>query len=138
MTREEALKIIDDNANVDDNSFLFYIHERNLFDNKAYWRFYNAIRVIGYDCCQSDCLSKELTWKIIKTYEWFLLAIGWHFDNKDLYKMLNLPDNYMAFSLRLMTVVDSYIKGDTISDRLEESLNEDLVNQFNIRLDREF
>lgn len=135
MTLEQALNIIDDNANSVNDSLLDFTHERNKFDEIAFWKFYNAIRIIARKNSVENNLSRELTMKIIKSYEYFLLQIGFHFDKTDLYEMENIPHNFALYSSRLRIVVDAYIIGDIINDEVENFLNSDLENIQKLKLD---
>ena len=117
-----------DNANSENESLLDYTHERQIFNENAFWNFYNAIRQLGFDYSNEAELNRELTLNLIKSYECFLLQVGYHFDKRDIYVMKGLPANYTEYCGRLRTAVDSYLNGNPISDETEGYLNEDLKN----------
>ncbi|HCS20923.1 MAG TPA: hypothetical protein DIW47_10265 [Bacteroidetes bacterium] len=129
MTKEGAIKIIDDNAASENNSYMDFMHEKNLFDEYSFWKFYNSIRLLGHEFRIGDSLPRELTSKILKSYEWHLLLIGFHFDEKDGCSIENLPPDYSQYSLRLRNAVNAFIDGNPISDELEGFLNEVLENK---------
>ena len=129
MNKREALKIINDNAASENDSYLDFMHERARFDEVSFWEFYNAIKVLGHEFKDEKNLSRELTKKIIKSYEWYLILIGFHFDPNDKSRIDHLPENYSQYSLRLRNAITSFIDGNPISNELEEVLNNDLKNK---------
>ena len=74
MTKNKALKIIKDNTDSKNSSFLEFLHEYGQFNENAYWDLYNALKYVTNR--NKDTLSRDLTWNIIKPYERFLLLIG--------------------------------------------------------------
>ncbi len=129
MNKEEAINIINDNAESENNSYMDFMHERGLFDKHSFWKFYNSIRLLGYEFRKDESLSRELTKKILKSYEWHLILIGFHFDENDGSSIDNLPKDFSQYSLRLRCAVNAFIEGNPISDELEGYLNEDLDNK---------
>ena len=125
MNKEEAIKIIADNAATENDSFLDFLHERSTFSELAFWKFYNSIKVIGFELRNEESLSRDLTYHIIKTYQYYLLLIGCHFDKNDLYEIKNLPENYTQFSERLKIVIDAFLTGSPVSDETEGPLDND-------------
>ena len=88
MNTEEALEIINNNAASNQQSYCYFMHECGEFEASSFWRFYNAIRLLGYACSNEDTLDRELTQKILKSYEWHLILIGFHFDKNFLIKKI--------------------------------------------------
>ena len=129
MNTEDAIKVIHDNANSNNGSYMDFMHEQSKFDEFSFWEFYNSIRLLGYELRNEDALNRELTAKILKSYEWHLLLIGFHFDKNDGIRIKNLPQNFSQFSLRLRSVINAFIAGNPISDELEGYFNEDLENK---------
>ena len=128
MNKEDAIKIINNNAASNNNSYLDFMHERGVFEAYSFWKFYNAIRLLGYELRNEDTLNRELTKKILKSYEWHLILIGFHFDDNDSNSIVNLPQNFSQYSLRLRSAVNAFIEGNPISDKTEGFLNDDLEN----------
>lgn len=129
MNKEEAIKIINDNAASNNNSYLDFMHESAIFDELSFWKFYNSVRIVGYELRNIDSLNRELTKKILKSYEWHLILIGFHFDDNDRITLKNLPQDFSQYSLRLRCAVNAFIEGNPISDKLEGYLNEELDNK---------
>jgi len=129
MNKEEAIKIINDNAASDNGSYMDFFHEKGVFDELSFWKFYNSIRLLAYELRNDDSLNRELTTKILKSYEWHLILIGFHFDENDGSSIENLPQDFSQYSLRLRSAVNAYIEGNPISDELEGFFNEDLENK---------
>tara|TARA_B100000768_G_C11111521_1_gene303473 strand:- start:208 stop:630 length:423 start_codon:yes stop_codon:yes gene_type:complete len=129
MNKEEAIKIINDNAASNNNSYLDFMHESAIFDELSFWKFYNSVRIVGYELRNIDSLNRELTKKILKSYEWHLILIGFHFDENDRITLKNLPQDFSQYSLRLRCAVNAFIEGNPISDKLEGYLNEELDNK---------
>ncbi len=128
MNTEEALEIINNNAASKEQSYLYFMHECGEFEASSFWKFYNAIRLLGYVCSNEDTLDRELTQKILKSYEWHLMLIGFHFDKNDSNRIANLPQNYSQYSLRLRSAVNAFIEGHPISNATESCLNDELDN----------
>ncbi len=127
MNKNRVLKIINDNANTDNESFMYFLHEQGVFDEKSYWKFYNSIRYLGIENYSNE-LPRELTAKIIKSYEWFLFLMVCHFNKKDRFKIKNLPSNYFDYFDRLRTVLKSYLLDKPITDDVEDNMNKYLQN----------
>lgn len=128
MNTEEALEIINNNAASKEHSYLYFMHECGEFEAANFWKFYNAIRLLGFACSNEDTLDRDLTQKILKSYEWHLMLIGFHFDKNDSNRIANLPQNYSQYSLRLRSAVNAFIEGNPISDTTESCLNDELDN----------
>jgi hypothetical protein len=133
MTLNEALEIVKDNFNTNNNSFLDFAHERRKFEEIKFWEFYNSIRIITL-FNQRKTLDRELTTQILGSYEWFLILINFHFDKADQSELSNLPTNFSQYSLRLREAIDGYISGNIIDDKTEENFNEDLLNPISIEI----
>tara|TARA_B110001454_G_C12720440_1_gene434465 strand:+ start:4270 stop:4695 length:426 start_codon:yes stop_codon:yes gene_type:complete len=129
MNKEEAIAIISDNAKSENNSYMDFMHESAMFDEISFWKFYNSIRLLGFECSNEDSLSRELTKQILKSYEWHLLLIGFHFDKKNGISIENLPEDFSQYSLRLRCVVNAFIEGIPISGQTEGYLDEELENK---------
>jgi hypothetical protein len=129
MNKEEAIIIVNDNAATENNSYMDFMHERRMFDELSFWKFYNAIRLLGHELRNENSLPRELTKKILKSYDWHLLLIGFHFDVNDGSSVDNLPKEYSQYSLRLRHAVNAFIEGNPISDESEGFLNDDLENK---------
>ena len=71
MNKDKALQIISDNSKSNNRSLLEFTHEKQEFNLVAYWEFYNAIRVLGYHYCDKKVLEREITYKIVKSYQFF-------------------------------------------------------------------
>ncbi|MER2996531.1 Imm41 family immunity protein [Pontibacter populi] len=125
MNKEEAKKIIEDNAATENESFLDFIHERWTFNEVAFWKYYNSIKLLAFELRNEESLSRDLTYKIIKSNQYYLLLIGCHFDKNDLFEIKNLPDNYTQFSERLRIAIDAFLTGSPINDETEELLDND-------------
>ena len=134
MNLSIANQIINDNYDTCNNSFLDFLHEQDIFNEIKFWELYNAIRLIGELNKTELNLERKLTWRIVKSYEWFLLKLNFHFDTNDGSEIDNLPENFSQFSLRLREVVDAYIVGASISDESENFHNMDLENPISLKL----
>jgi hypothetical protein len=134
MNLSIANQIINDNSDSCNNSFIDFLHEKSIFNEIKFWEFYNAIRFIGELNKTEPNLDRILTWKIVKSYEWFLLMLNFHFDTNDGCEIENLPENFSQFSIRLREVIDAYIKGNSISDESENYYNMELENPISLKL----
>lgn len=91
MTSDEALKIVNDNYAAANDSFLFYLHERD--------RFYADKFEVLCDAVQSlaGCTDSITAQKIEHSYQNILKEIIYHFDPHDSSHIKDLPENYTEY-----------------------------------------
>ncbi len=128
MDKKDAVQIIEDNVNAENDSFLDFLHERDCFNEKSFWLYYTAVRQLGIDFSK-QALPRELTAKVVRIYEYFLFLISCHFNDKDRCKIKNLPENYSEYYDRLRMAVKAYLTGNPIDDEMERNLNQYLKNE---------
>ena len=118
MDKEKAKQILLDNRNAENSSFIYYIHERDCFDRKAFWEYYDSIAALV-----TAEKTPELTRLITDTYQGILKYFIWHFSPKDSYRMKDFPSNYSEYIERLDYVLTAYHlgKADMVSEDREKS-----------------
>ena len=134
MTKDEALQILEDNCRCDNDSFMDYTHERDMFEEKAFWELYNAIRVLSYEY-KGKTLDKKIAHDIFHIVNYSHLKLLFHFDRSDLFTFDVLPKNYSEYYHRLHLLAGTFYNEELITDELEMYLNEDLRNPYSIFLD---
>lgn len=86
----DMLKRLRDNYEARDNSFLYYLHEENLYHEVAFSEL--------CDCISSLCLThpydKVVSSQIIFIYGQALRHFIYHFDPNDLSRISNFPCDY--------------------------------------------
>ena len=104
MKIEDALRIIDDNKNAASGSFLFFLHERNMFSEEAF-----------HDLCEAiDSLEEEpvpdtrLIVDVSEVYQFTLFSLMCHFDPNDSYCIEKLPADYADCAAELRAAVESF------------------------------
>ncbi len=109
MNAEIAKRIIFDNYKAENNSFLFFLHEKDFFSEEAFWEFYESIAALVL-CSEEK--SIEITEQITHNYQRLLKYIIFHFDTNDNYVLENFPRNYMDYLERMEYVLKAYFSGN--------------------------
>ena len=109
MTIQDAKRIIWANENCCDESFIFFLHEKDSFSKEGFWKFYKSI-VALVEC--NDEKTLELTEQINDIYQTFLKYIAFHFDPHNLSSIKDLPDNYVDYLERLDYALMAYYRGN--------------------------
>lgn len=109
MTVELAKQIVFDNFKGKNNSFLFYLHEKNDFSVERFWEFYESITAMVL-CGEEK--TNEITEQITQCYQRLLKYIVFHFDPNDDYVLENFPVNYIDYLERIDYAVMAYFVGN--------------------------
>ena len=97
MTIANARKIISDNYNCNENSFVWFLHERSYFSTEKFWEYYESIAAfVGV-----TEKSPEITRQITEIYQKMLKEIISHFSPIDLAVLDNFPENYIDYIERI-------------------------------------
>ena len=112
---EKAKQIIFNNSQAGENSFVFDLHERQVFTEKLFWEYYDSIAAL---VTADDEKTLELTRLITDNYQVILKYIIYHFNPRDAYHMKSFPKNYLDYIERLDYVLMAYHTGNSelISD----------------------
>ena len=79
--------LIKDNIRADNQSFLYYLHEENVFDKRSLADVCHYIEKL-------DSISIDLLRDLHFIEQQILRHLVYHFDSNDLSKISNLPDEY--------------------------------------------
>lgn len=93
--------MIEDNVKAENNSFLYFLHERNHFDTGAFAKLLDAIDAMEEK--QEDVLE-QLRFIQIE----ILKHIIYHFDPEDESCITNLPDDYWKYMTDLEDAIGKY------------------------------
>ncbi|MDE5825541.1 MAG: hypothetical protein K2H91_12775 [Lachnospiraceae bacterium] len=99
--RDTVLNVIEDNCKAANNSFLYYLHERDVFDIEAFTKLLDCINVLEEK--QEDMLE-QLYFIQNET----LKHIIYHFDPNDMSRITNLPDDYWDYLLDLENTIGNF------------------------------
>jgi len=108
ITVEDAIQTLVDNYKGDNNSFMFYLHEKNYFSVEKFWEFYESITAL----ILNNDNSSEITTQITHSYQRLLKYIIFHFDPKDDYVLENFPENYIDYLERIEYALMAYSSGN--------------------------
>lgn len=97
-------QIIDDNYKAKNNSFLYFLHEEDIFDIEA-------LNNLCLNINSLVCRNEDICRKLFFIYSQILRHIIFHFDRNDQSTIKNLPDNYVDYINELEDVIDRYING---------------------------
>lgn len=104
MKIENARKIISDNYNCNENSFVYFLHEKCYFSIEKFWEYYESITVfIGV-----KEKNPETTKEIAQSYQRILKEIIFHFDPMDAAAIDNFPENYNDYIERIDLALLAY------------------------------
>ena len=94
MTIENARRIISDNYNCNENSFVWFLHERSYFSAEKFWEYYESIAAfVGV-----TEKSSEITRQITEIYQKMLKDMIAHFSPVDLAVLDHFPEgNYVDY-----------------------------------------
>ena len=97
MKIENARKIILDNYNCNENSFVYFLHEECYFSIEKFWEYYESIATFVGTIKKSP----EITRQITQSYQRILKEMIAHFDPMDVAVMDNFPENYPDYIERI-------------------------------------
>lgn len=86
----DELKVLNDNFEAEEHSFLYYLHEEYYFHETALARLCDCI----YSLCHTHPHNHMISAQICFIYGQVLRHIIYHFDPDDLSQITNLPSNY--------------------------------------------
>ncbi|MGX8774070.1 MAG: hypothetical protein ACSW8G_03320 [Bacillota bacterium] len=104
MNIEDALRTIDDNKNASNDSFLFFLHERNMFSEEAFRDLCEAIDSLE----EEPALDTKLIVDVSEIYQFALFSLMCHFDPNDSYCIEKLPADYADCAEELRAAVESF------------------------------
>lgn len=118
------LQTLYDNQKGVAGTFLYYLHEKHDFNEKAFWAYYNC--VISITQKSDKKLDNNISKAVVFTHSQILNHIIQHLSDNDLYEMINYPyDKIHLYIERLNTMIDGYFGGYIINESL---FDEDLKN----------
>ena len=106
---EDAKRIIHSNYKAENNSFMFFLHEKELFSVEAFWEFYESITVLVL--CDEE-KSIEIAEQIVQSYQRLLKYIIFHFDPDDNFVLEKFPRNYVDYLERIEYAIMAYHSGN--------------------------
>ena len=109
MKAEIAKHIIVDNYKIENNSFMFFLHEKNYFSEDAFWEFYESITALTL---YGEETSMEIAEQITQNYQRLLKYIVFHFDTNDDFALENFPENYVDYLERIEYAIMAYFRGN--------------------------
>ncbi len=113
-------RILEDNYNIADESFLYYLHEKNQFNIESFWNLYDSI----VELRKADCEEKfnmDLIRKLNFIYKSILQLFLYHMDSKDEYYIEKFPqEDYNLYIERLDGAIDGFYGGYEVKEELFE------------------
>lgn len=100
MNTEQAEKVISDNDNCSENSFVYGLHEECYFSVEKFWEFYDSIVAWVGEKKKAD-ITRDITRKITQIYQKVLKEMISHFDPLDISVIDNFPENYTEYIERI-------------------------------------
>lgn len=109
MNAETAGQILLSNYKCENDSFMFFLHERNFFCEKAFWAFYDSIAALASYIEERTFEKAE---QITQCYQRLLKYIIFHFDPDDDYILSDFPVNYIDYMERIEYAVMAFFGGN--------------------------
>ena len=120
-----SLKILKDNSDCVKGSFTYFLHEKDTFNNIAFWDYYNSIIIINKNT-KGKTFDKSIFSMMFHTYTYILKSFIWHLSSDCYDNIKNYPsDKITLYIERLEHAVGGYYK-DYVID--EDKFDEDLKN----------
>ena len=90
MSKVGTGNIIEDNKNATNQSFLYFMHEENIFDEKSFSELYNYINKL-------DSVSLAELKDLYFIQNQIMRHLVYHFDKDDFSNISNLPATYWKY-----------------------------------------
>lgn len=90
MSKVGTGNIIEDNKNATNQSFLYFMHEENIFDEKSFSELYNYINKL-------DSVSLTELKDLCFIQNQIMRHLVYHFDKDDFSNISNLPATYWKY-----------------------------------------
>lgn len=100
----DALKVLNDNFEAENHSFLYYLHEESYFHETAFSELCGSLSSL----CDTHPQDKMVSAQICFLYGQVLKHIIYHFDPGDLSRISNLPCNYNEELETLERIIRNY------------------------------
>lgn len=101
--KEDARRLIEENYKAANNSFVYLLHERDLYDTDAFARLLDCINSLDEG---EETILEQLNAILRET----LKHIIYHFDPDDNSRITNLPKDYWAYLTDLEDAVGKYVQ----------------------------
>lgn len=122
--------LFDNNAGKE-GAFIYYLHEEAVFNEQAFWDFYNSVISITKRNLRGEIIDDKTNIAVILTHKRIIEYFVWHLSENDAYRITNYPtDTIQLFMERLNYLIDGYLKGYIIEeDRFEEELKNPICSE---------
>lgn len=100
----DGRRILRDNCKAENGSFLYYLHEENVFHQAAFSDLCECIAALGRTHPRDPAVSGQVCF----VYGQVLRHILYHFDPDDLSRISNLPRDYGESLQRLERAIAAY------------------------------
>lgn len=104
--KKSAQQVLEDNLEIKNDSFLYFLREKSMFNKEAFRVLYESIREIA----DKDVSVSRTAQQIVAVYGLVLECFLYHFDKNDPYSILNMPENYNKIIEYLNKSVEYYFK----------------------------
>jgi hypothetical protein len=113
-----SIDILEENYKGENNSFIYYLHERSEFNADSFRIYLNSLIDITNLNAKRD-LDSNVALMVVKTYDYILRNIIYHFSPNDLKHIKNLPnEDLFDYIDNLRVVLESFLKGEEIDNEI--------------------
>lgn len=113
MTKNDALKIIDDNFTPSKSSLVYGLHVDKSFDINSFWSLFNSISTLCN--LEKKSLPEDLNMKIVHIYGYALRSFIHHLEENDSYTLSEAPHNLGQYCEVLRTPIELFYQNKNSS-----------------------
>ncbi|SHK10968.1 Imm41 family immunity protein [Tepidibacter formicigenes] len=122
------VQILFNNYKGKNDSFIYYLHEKNIFNENSFIEYCKAIIKIteeNFKRYNHKNIDRKISKMINYTYGYILKSFINHLNKNDLYKMSNYPvKNLYGYISILDTVINAYFAGKKLDISIDELLED--------------
>ncbi|WP_318249421.1 Imm41 family immunity protein [Paenibacillus sp. alder61] len=121
--KNEAIKVLEANSNGQEGSFIYYLHEEDLFHEASYWELYHAMVDIIEATKREPRLERGISAAIAKVFSFIYRSFMWNYCPNDQYSIQGLPgeEHFPDMVDRLDEVFGAYFHGISVKREAADS-----------------
>jgi Immunity protein 41 len=118
-SRDSSLRIVEDNANCREGSLVEAMGDRDVFSEKAFWDYYNALVTLTAAQKKGRPLRRKEAQAVFISYSMILQLFIYHLSPKDLCRIRRFPlANLHLYMERLHLAVQGYFWAHVFEEEL--------------------
>ncbi|OYD06535.1 hypothetical protein CHM34_15670 [Paludifilum halophilum] len=113
---DQDILVLKKNVRGEKGSFIYFLHERNRFDEKSYREYFNSvINIVN----KREPLDRDISTMLVKSYSYILRSFIFHLSPNDLSEIDKYPQESSSdYIENLNIVIESYFRGTKVDRRI--------------------